>query len=56
MNLYKEERVLVIMESVSQLQTELKEAVEKRKHLLQELRQINFCIDVFQKEVSFRSN
>ena len=44
------------MEVIRQLREELKEAIKKRKMLMSELKRMNFCINIFRKEVSLRMN
>jgi len=44
------------MEVLNQLQTELKEAIKKKKELIRKVREMDFYINVFRKEVSLRKN
>ncbi|HJZ19086.1 MAG TPA: hypothetical protein VJ208_03205 [Candidatus Nanoarchaeia archaeon] len=42
------------MEVLKQLREELKEVINRRKTLIDELKKMNFLINVFRKEVSLR--
>lgn len=44
------------MEVTSQLREELKEVLDRRKQLAEELRNMDYFISVFQKELSLRNN
>jgi len=44
------------MGATEQLQVELNEALRRKNALVEELRRVSFCVDVFQKEIGFRTN
>lgn len=44
------------MEIIIQLQEELKEAINRKKVLVRKIREMDFYINVFKKEVSLRQN